>query len=701
MIWILLLLAQDALEKELPRLKPTEAVDALKTFTVAPGFEMELVASEPQVVDPVDMAFDEEGRLWVAEMIDYPFGEKEGNPPQGRVKVLEDVDGDGRFERARVVADRLRWPTGLCLWDGGAYVVCAPDILYVKDGRREVVFTGFGAQNVQGLANNLKWGPDHWIYGSAGTNGGKILNLKRPDAAPVSVQGRDFRFRPTGEFEACSGGGQFGHSMDDAGRRFVCTNSVQARHVVLEDRHLARNPNFAVPRVTASIALDGDAGPVFRASAVEPWRVVRTRMRISGEAKGIVEPSWAFTSATGVFWHADRLYIGDVSSNLVHRKKLTPLGSTFKAERIDEKSELITSTDNWFRPANFATGPDGALYICDMYRECIEHPYSIPDSIKKHLDLTSGKDRGRIWRVREKGEKAARPWAKPKVDILQALQHPESWWRRTASRLVYERKDLSLVPELRKLGALWELDILGALKPEDVAAALKSPDAKLRVHAIRLATPAQLADHVEPDPQLRLELAWKGSNLDRLRTGADAWLQYAIAVASGEKTADVRIEAPKALVAAPTGPRAPVVEKYRAALALKGDAVRGHEIARKACLVCHRSNGEGQDVGPDLATVKARTPEELITHILDPNREVNPQFASTRLRTFAGDIVDGIIAAETSTSLTLKMPEGKTVTLLHSRIEKRATSPLSLMPEGLEGVMDLQGMADLIDYLRR
>ena len=153
MILLLALLAQD-LEKELPRLPPTEAVDAPRTFRVAPGFSLELVACEPQVVDPVDLAFDEEGRLWVVEMIDYPFGDKEGNPPQGRVKRLEDADGDGRFERARVIADRLSWPTGLCLWKGGAFVIAPPELLYVKEDVREVLFTGFGTQNVQGLANN-------------------------------------------------------------------------------------------------------------------------------------------------------------------------------------------------------------------------------------------------------------------------------------------------------------------------------------------------------------------------------------------------------------------------------------------------------------------------------------------------------------------------------------------------------------------
>ncbi|HYE98609.1 MAG TPA: PVC-type heme-binding CxxCH protein, partial [Planctomycetota bacterium] len=289
MLLLLLALSQD-LAGELPRLKPTEPAEAHKAFTLAPGVRLELVAHEPAVVDPVDMAFDEHGRLWVLEMIDYPFGDAEGNPPQGRVKVLDDPDGDGRFERATVVAERLRWPTGLCLWDGGAFVISAPDVLYVKEGVREVVFTGLGTKNVQALANNPRWGPDLWIYVSSGGNGGELRSRRKPDAAPVSLRGRDFRFRPTGEAEACSGGGQFGHSMDDHGRRFICSNSVQARHVVLEDRYLALNPAYAVPAVAGSIAADGDAGPVFRKSPAEPWRVVRTRMRAAGEAPGIVEP---------------------------------------------------------------------------------------------------------------------------------------------------------------------------------------------------------------------------------------------------------------------------------------------------------------------------------------------------------------------------------------------------------------------------
>jgi putative membrane-bound dehydrogenase-like protein len=713
MLIALLALAVQDLQAELPRLKPVEPADAAATFRLAAGVRVELVAAEPLVVDPVDLAFDELGRLWVVEMIDYPFGADEGNPPQGRVRRLEDADGDGRYDRVETIADRLAWPTGLALWKGGAYVVAPPYLLYVKEGVREVVQTGFGVQNVQGLANNLKWGLDARFHGSGGTNGGTLA------PSGLSLHGRGFRFRPGADLEAESGGGQFGLSLDDFDRRFVCSNSVQARHVVIDDAVLRRNPQFAVPQTVASIAADGDAGPVFRASAFEPWRVVRTRLRREGVVPGIVEPMGHFTSATGVFAHDGQLYIGDVSGNLIHRKRLRPHGSTFVAERIDRETELLASTDNWFRPVNFAAGPDGALYVADMYRECIEHPKSLPDSIKKHLDLTSGKDRGRIWRVIA-GEK--KPWAKPSLrtneELAAALARPESWWRRTAARLAAERNDPALAPLVEPLlrherpetraTALAVIEGLGVRKAESL---LLDAHPGVREVAVRFAPLAALWDHGDADPRVRLELAFryaegddvrKRAALDRLRPGADRWLQAAVSIAAGGRTADAKIGAAVVIPSVGGGDpdRKKVVEGYRGVLAQPGDARRGHELYRKYCAPCHKSGSEGADVGPDLATVRTRTPEELLVAILDPSREVNPQYAALRVMTTGGDVIDGLAGAENATALTLKRPGGETVTLLRLRIEKLARSSLSLMPEGFEKALDPAAMADLLRFLR-
>ena len=161
--------------KDLPRLKPTEPADALKTFTVKPGFHLELAASEPQVVSPVAISFDENGRLFVVEMIDYSERRDER---LGRVRILEDLDGDGRYEKSTLFATDIPWPTGILCYDGGVFVMATPDIIYFKDTKgagkadhRQVVFTGFGPStgrvNVQGMGNCLTWGLDNRIHGAA------------------------------------------------------------------------------------------------------------------------------------------------------------------------------------------------------------------------------------------------------------------------------------------------------------------------------------------------------------------------------------------------------------------------------------------------------------------------------------------------------------------------------------------------------
>jgi putative membrane-bound dehydrogenase-like protein len=706
----LLALLQDY-KDELPRLKPTEAADAIKTFKLQPGYRIELVAAEPLVSSPADLAFDEEGRLWVVEMVDYPFNEAEGNPPQGRLVVLEDTDGDGKFDTRRVIADKIQWPTGLALWDGGAYVVAAPNLYYLKDGVRKVVQNGFGTQNVQGLANNIKWGLDNWFHASSGSNGGTVA------PAGVSLSGRDFRFRPGGEFEPLSGGGQFGSSFDDFGRRFVCSNANSARHIVLDDAFLHRNPYYAVSAVTASIAAEGDAGTLYRTSPQEPWRVLRTKLRAQGLVRGQVEGVTTFTAATGIFFHQGRLYVGDVSHNLIHRKSLAPNGSTFRAERIDKESEFLTSTDNWFRPANFASGPDGALYVCDLYRECIEHPHSVPDFIKKHMDLTSGKERGRIWRiVAEDGPKFAKPKLRTTEELVGALERPEAWQRQTAARLLYQRQDKAAAPLIEKIlgadrpetraAALWALEGLGVHRSESL---LKDPSPDVREQAVRLAPVASLFDIADDAPRVRLQLACRMAEsqdpkakavLERLKPGADRWLLTAIAIASGEKSTEKTIK--KVATEAPVqiGDRKKVIELYRPALEAKGDAARGREVYRKLCILCHRSGKEGNDVGPDLSTVKQRTPEELIIAILDPNREVNPQYVAVRILTTAGQVLDGLVSAENATSVTLKRQGGEVDTILKVRIDKMVRSTLSLMPEGVEKTVDVQQMADLIQFIK-
>ena len=414
----------DDLARELPRTKPLGPAEALKAFELHAGFKLIPIATEPLVTDPVAMAYDALGRAYVVEMRGYPYPE---NQPTGNVTLLTDKDGDGVFDARSIFVDGLSWPTGVVPYDGGVYIAVAPDILYAKDtdgdGVADVkrrVFTGFGTQNVQGLLNGLLWGVDGWIYGSSGSNGGEIRDLARPDARPAGLSADETSdLKPDGSaFQAVSGGGQFGHCLDDWGHRFVCNNSNHIRQIVLPAEDVDRNRFFTPDAVLTDIAVEGGAAPVFRISPPEPWRVVRTRQRAADPATARRLPptelvaSGFFTSASGVTIYRGSVFppeyrgnafVGDVGGNLVHRKSLAKDGAIYKATRADLGVEFLAARDTWFRPVNFANTPDGTLAILDMYRETIEHPASIPEPIKRHLDLTSGRDRGRIYELIPEG----------------------------------------------------------------------------------------------------------------------------------------------------------------------------------------------------------------------------------------------------------------------------------------------------------
>ncbi len=515
--------------KDLPRFPALEPAQALASFQVRKGFRLELVASEPLVNSPVTMAFDEHGRLFVVEMIDYSERRDE-TPHGGRIRLLEDTDGDGRFDKSTVFADNLPWPTAVICYGGGIFVGASPDIIWLKDtngdgkaDERNVVFTGFGSGvtrlNVQALINSFNWGLDNRIHGATGPNGGNAVRATATNAPPaLDLRGKDFSFEPRSlRIQPETGGGQYGLSFDSVGRKFVCSNSDHLQMLMYELRHGIRNPQLAMPGPRISIAADGPAAEVFRISPDEPWRIIRTRWRVSGVVPGMVEGggrvSGYFTGATGATIYrgdayglefVDNAFIGDAGGNLVHRKVLVPNGVALTGKRPadEQNSEFIASRDTWFRPVHFQNGPDGCLYIADMYREVIEHPWSIPEAIKKHIDLNSGNDRGRIYRVVPEGFKQpARPQlATATTSLLVAnLASPNGWTRDTAARLLYERQDRRAVPELEKLlrsrsmhgrlHALYTLQGLISLESRHVLAALGDPEERVREHAVKLAEP--------------------------------------------------------------------------------------------------------------------------------------------------------------------------------------------------------------------
>lgn len=570
---------------ELPRIAPTEPKDALGTFTVHEDFQLQLVAAEPLVRDPVAVAFDEAGRMFVAEMTGY--SEKRDEVP-GDVRLLEDTDGDGVFDKGTTYATDIPWPVAVACYDGGIFVGAAPDILYFKDTDgdgvadvRRVVYSGFKLNNVQGMLNSFNWGLDHRIHGSSSANGGEIGQPEVAGAPVVALRGRDFAFDPRSLVMAAeAGGAQHGMSFDDWGRRFVCSNSDHIQLITYDDRYAARNPRLAAPGARISIAADGPAADVFRISPVEPWRIVRTRLRVKGITPGLIEgggrAAGYFTSATGVTiyrgdaWpeaYRGQAFIGDVGGNLVHRKILDADGTVLSARRADTGREFIASTDIWFRPVQFANAPDGNLYILDMYREVIEHPDSLPPVIKKHLDLSSGSDRGRIYRIATKDFKAARIpnlGERSSAELVALLAHPNAWHRETAARLIHERQDASIARALAEmavtceaeLGRLTALYALLGLEKADaelqratVQAALEDSGGHVREHAILLSerwlkdAPELQAELLgmakDAEPLVRFQLAFSLGEFDHagraaalaelaLRAGDDARARFSV-----------------------------------------------------------------------------------------------------------------------------------------------------------------------------
>ena len=566
----------------------TSPADSLQAIQLRDGFRAELVASEPLIHDPVAVDFDEDGRMYVVQLPPYNAYAVEDSDERGSIALLEDVDGDGRFDESTTFAEGLKYPTGVACWDGGVFVGDAPDLLYLKDvdgdgaaDERRVVLRGFGSDKAgESHLNSFRWGFDNRIHLSTSLSGGDVRVASDEAATPQSVRNRGVRLDPRDltRFELTSGGGQHGMSMDDFGRKFVCANSVPAQTLVFDDRYIARNPHMAAPNAALDVAPDGKFTKLYRISPPEPWRELRTQLRKTGRFRGSDEggePFGFFTGATGVTiyrgdaWPVEfrgNLIVGDVANNLVYRANLEANGVSLTARRADPDAEFLASRDVWFRPVQFANAPDGSLYVLDMYRALIEGAAFLPPEFLDVLDVLGGNDRGRIYRI-VPGDYVHRPTPKlagASVDQLVALlEHPNGWHRDTASRLIYERQDPAAAAGLRRLAresdspvgrmtAMHSLNGLNALDETIVLQGLGAEDPRVRIQAIRLAEQfagdsdevrsVLLATAAEQDQPLdvRYQLAFSlGSFAASLRRnqalaqlaldeGADQWMRLAI-----------------------------------------------------------------------------------------------------------------------------------------------------------------------------
>jgi putative membrane-bound dehydrogenase-like protein len=978
---------------------PLSPEESIKQMKFPKGLKVELVASEPQVVDPVAIAFDEDLKLWVVEMSDYPNGPGEGEKPKSRIKVLLDKDNDGHYETAHTFADELLFATGLQPWKGGVIVTLAGEVAWLKDTDgdfkadiHETWFTGFSQDNPQLRANHPTFGPDNWIYIANGLRGGKVIAVKpewAKGAKPLDISGKDFRFDPiTGKYEAITGTGQFGLTFDRLGNRFICSNRNPCMQVVIEDRYLKRNPHLAVKRPLHDVAPAGADSKIFPIS-----RAWTTSNLHAGQ----------FTAACGVTFHdglgmgeefAWNFYTCDPTGNLVHRTvpRYGPALITARPQR--ENVEFLASPDEWFRPVNLANGPDGALYIVDMYRAVIEHPRWVPVELKDRKDTLFGNDRGRIYRISDRSPSEvfqeiarARPVRKQDAGAIFEGTNGVPWQARTARRLSIEGQDVeatkqliektlgkepaaavhprdfgtrkiaSLIAtaagtgvlnddhlltafrsahkldeqkqysvrsseksvvqtirfsepflkkngnlrsaviqlvgqsarvryqialslgeatideeslaalveiavldaasephriavlssvsgsELRLLEAVWarveperawarpgmrELvsevsQVIGARKVAEEVAAVRqliaksvelAPRANVEggdelarrrfemaafrglvsggarpidlvgqppqetVSSMRLlfGSAAVLARSETPDKDVRLEaLATLGTGYAQVQ-GQTSTLKQIFAEASdaslrsaaleglarmrqddlgttllkdwpkagpamrrellnafmatpaaaevlAKEVLDERIAAAdltpahrtrlfrvlkgeirnslqKALAEAAPEDRREVVARYQTSLKLKGDSQNGRKLFEKNCTICHRIGKLGVNVAPDISDSRTKTPAQLLEAILDPNKAIDANYFGYSLITTEGKIYAGIISAETANSVTLKLQEGKTITVLRSDIDELRNTGVSLMPVGQEKNLSEQQMADLISFIK-
>jgi putative membrane-bound dehydrogenase-like protein len=778
-------------EKEPPGRTPQGELAAI---IPKPGFTVELMAAEPMVLDPIDLAWAPDGSLWVTEMADYPMGYAEAGhygPPEtpgipcGRVRRLTDTNGDGQYDKSVVFMDKIPFPTGVMPWRDGVLITAAPLVFFAKDingdGKadfRETLFDGFHEGNQQHRVNFPRWRLDNWISLANGDSDGKVISKKTGEV--INISGADLRINPdTGQIDRMTGRSQYGRSRDDWGNWFGCNNSWPAFHFSMDDHYLARNPFVALPSLRHNVSEIPSAWPAGR---------VMTHCFYDQPTPQEGQPGrWTSISGVTVYRddlfgpeYEDNIFSSDSVYNVITRAKPRREGIKIFGDRAaDElKSEFVASVDPNFRPATARTGPDGALWVADMYRYVIEHPEWINDELEKELELQRYNDRGRIFRIYPVGKK---PRAIPDLtklnleQLVAAMDSPSGWQRDMVQQMLIWKNDLAAVPFLEKLvktskrpqtrlQALCSLDGLDKLSAEMLLLGLEDPHPGVRRHAVRLCegrfdldpriavalknrlgdydemvllqlayslgewkSPkaaemlAEMAIRYESDPQMfaavmsstvphakkmaeligsnkeqsaeKLRLAAK---LDQLADDIREWNET-----DPEDRIIERQAAGEFLIGRETPPEiTTAIEKFKPALKLKGDPVRGAKMFEEAtCSLCHRLDSIGEHIGPDLLSLVDRSPPVILLSVIDPNVAIKERYLQYTLVTVDGLTIQGQLMEETSNSLTLADTTGKKHSVLRKDIEEIICDGLSNMPEKLEAKLELQQMADMLAFV--
>ena len=503
----------------LPRRDPLTPEESLASLEVDGPFEVQLVAAEPVVCDPVDVVWDEKGRMFVAEMRDYPEPSEFG-PLLSRIRLLKDTNGDGRMDIGTTWADSLDHVQSLLPVNGGILATPRTAILFLKDtdgddvaDHQEVLFQQNDPRHSQLLISCPRWGRDNWIYLNNGLDGKEIYPGDQSEAK-LSISRRNIRIHPkTWKVEVVSGFGQFGATLDGWGRRFASTNRNPTIFAVMPLHAVQRNPFAGLTVGKEDIAPFGGEAKVYPFELTHTTSNAHLGTHTAACGLGVYRGNLAPELDGNVF-------VCEPPGQLVTRAELVPNGASLKAERVrlGKQTEFLRSKDEWFRPVNIRNGPDGGLYICDMYRRFIDHARFFPEEFSKAHYMRAGFDQGRIYRVVAKGAEPSRfQFSTETKDLIAELDHPNGWHRETAQRLLVERGESDVVPNLiqvieregvitspyARMHAMWTLQALepSALRSEVLLKLLADEQPEVIENAIEIAE-----ERVETDLQILARL---------------------------------------------------------------------------------------------------------------------------------------------------------------------------------------------------
>jgi putative membrane-bound dehydrogenase-like protein len=489
-----------------PALSPQEAIAKMQ---LPPGFCAELVAAEPDLINPTAMTFDERGRIWVCESIEYP--RKEPGIGRDRVKILEDKDGDGRFETVKIFKDGLNIPCGIAIGNGGVYVTNSPDVLFLRDvngddvaDSEEVIVTGFGRADTHELPNSLTWGPDGWLYGMNG-----VFNPAKVKEGPGENKIYEFtcaiwRYHPpTRKFELYAEGtsNPWGLDYNHNGDWFISACVIDHLWHMTQSGYYIRQGGPYPPNTF-------------------PINSITTEKHQKAAYAGLV----MYDAEVYPKEFRGKLLMGNLHGSCINVDRIERSGSTYKQSN---DSDFLSANDAWFMPVAQKLGPDGCIYIMDWYDRY--HCYQDANRDSPGLDRL----KGRIYRIAYGDSPKSRSFDFAKLsneELITYLADSNAWGRRTAQRLLNERFQDSLVPKLQALAlstddstqapmhALWLLVSRREISPEFHLKVLSHSRSSTRNWGVRAVGEMRRADaqvfaklvemaKSEPAADVRLQIA--------------------------------------------------------------------------------------------------------------------------------------------------------------------------------------------------